>query len=107
MIEYSKPEVERVSDDITKPVLWSGRQWAVTAEGLECWDGQYFITKERLLHFDPEHPDFEWPDQVCSKRWVDVDDFLTAWLVAIAMHRVKEEILPSIARAKSQLEQAA
>jgi hypothetical protein len=65
------------------PVWWQARQWAVTSFGIEARDGTYTIAADRLA----ENIDrWGWPAQVTHKTWVDPDDFITAWLVAIAMH---------------------
>jgi hypothetical protein len=63
-------------------IWWQGRQWAVTAYGLECRDGTYVIDKKRLL----EDADYGLVRHVGTKSWVDVDDFATAYLVAVALH---------------------
>lgn len=64
-------------------ILWRGRQWAVTEYGVECLDGTYCIKKSRLA----EQIDvWGWPAHVTEKIWVDADDFMTAWLVALALH---------------------
>lgn len=80
-------------------ILWRGRQWAVTKYGLERLDGTYPIDAARLLQ-DPEQGGF--PAHVSRKLWADVDDFLTAWLVALALHGVQasaETVRDMIAKA--------
>lgn len=64
-------------------VAHRGSQWAVTEAGLECLDGTYVIGKDVLL---AEMPDWSVPQQVAGKTWVDLNDFETAWLIAIALH---------------------
>lgn len=58
---------------------WVGSQWSVTAYGLECRNGQYAIAAAKLTELD-------WPRHVTEKNWVDMDDFCTAWLCALALH---------------------
>jgi hypothetical protein len=65
-------------------IWWRGAQWAVTAFGIECLDGQYHIPKERLL--EGIGGDHAWPEHMSEKTWNDNDEFATAWLVAIVMH---------------------
>jgi hypothetical protein len=66
------------------PVWWRGRQWAVTEYGIEALDGRYVIEASRLTE------DIEiyggWPAHIGKKIWVDVPDFVTAWLVALSLH---------------------
>lgn len=67
----------------TEEIWWSGRQWAVTAYGIERLDGTYPIEKTRLFE---NLPRYSWPEHMGGKTWADNDDFATAWLVAIALH---------------------
>jgi hypothetical protein len=60
-------------------IWWSGRQWAVTAFGIEALDGTYVIEKDRLLE---KLSVLSWAEHVGNKLWVDDDDFVTARLVA-------------------------
>ena len=62
-------------DEPLHPIIWQGRQWAVTEYGIEARNGTYHIEKERLL----EQP---WEKHVPRKAWVDKADFLTALIVA-------------------------
>lgn len=82
-IEMDRTPVPMRGEPLTK-ILWRGRQWAVTAHGVECLDGTYHFDASRLL--EDLDRGWGWPQQVCQKTWVDTDDFLTAWLVAIALH---------------------
>lgn len=68
------------------PIWWQGGQWAVTAYGLEARDGTYSIEANRLDdHLAAEHP-HSWPEHMARKNWVDVEDFITAWLVGMLLH---------------------
>lgn len=85
--ERGKTLVEHVKGAALDPSLsatwWVGRQWAVTAYGLEALDGRYLIEKARLT----ERVDtWSWPTHMGDKAWVDIEDFITAWLVAMTMH---------------------
>jgi hypothetical protein len=81
MIAYDKNEVANRCEALSE-IWWQGRQWSVTAAGLECRDGTYFIDKKRLL----EDHGCGWVAHVGRKTWVDVDDFATFYLAAVAMH---------------------
>lgn len=67
-------------------VWWQGRQWAVTTYGIERRDGTYAIEADRLAEDDivPGVPD--WPQHLAEKRDTDLADFLTAYVVAVALH---------------------
>ncbi|SDD93922.1 hypothetical protein [Belnapia rosea] len=67
-------------------VWWRGRQWAVTAYGLECLDGTYPIKGKRLAE-DVDR--YGWPQHMSGKGWCDPEDFATAWLAALALHGIK------------------
>jgi hypothetical protein len=82
MIAYDKSEVAVRGEDLSE-IWWQGRQWAVTAYGLERRDGTYFIDRKRLLQ---DATTYGWVKHIGTKNWADVDDFATAYLVAIAMH---------------------
>ena len=85
MISYDKNPVT-VRGEALHEVWWQGRQWAVTSYGLERRYGTYFIEAKRLVEqLRGEHP-YSWTEHVGEKTWADVDDFATAYLVAVAMH---------------------
>ena len=67
------------------PECWIGRQWSVTEFGVEARDGTYAIPAARLGEGIPGHC---WPQHVSEKTWVDVDDFCSAWLIALVFHGV-------------------
>ncbi len=72
-------------------VLWQGRQWSVTTHGVERRDEQYYIKKtelERVYHTaDPSKPKIlDWPMHIATKPGVDLDDFLTAFLISLSVH---------------------
>jgi hypothetical protein len=55
-LEMSSNPVEGCGEELSE-VWWQGRQWAVTAYGIECRDGLYYIEKSRLL----ENQGYSWP----------------------------------------------
>jgi hypothetical protein len=63
--------------------FWTGRQWAVTAYGIEKRDGTYVIKAGRLLEDLPDH---SWIAHMTEKTWLDFDDFATAFFVALSYH---------------------
>lgn len=66
---------------LDEPVYWSGRQWAVTAYGIESvGEFEYFIEAERLNEND-------WFDHMAGKTWVDLPDFAAALYIARYVHR--------------------
>ncbi len=77
-------------------VWWRGRQWAVTADGIEALDGTYLIKADRLT--DNLH-DYPWPKHMAGKRWCDVDEFTTAWLIGLLLHGHAAAIDPAATRA--------
>jgi hypothetical protein len=70
---------------------WQGRQWAVTEHGIECRDGSYCITKDRLAETLPLSDVPEWPAHMAEKIWADIPDFCTAYLVALSLHGCRIE----------------
>jgi hypothetical protein len=72
-------------------VWWRGKQWAVTAYGIEALNGTYVIAADRLDEGMRAGAPLE--ASICvhmsEKDWVDQDDFVTAWLVALAMHNIR------------------
>jgi hypothetical protein len=92
-IEYDPTPVRCVWEAL-HPIVWQGRQWAVTEYGIECRDGRYTIDKARLGEF---HSSWSWVKQLGEKPWVDVADFTTAYLVALTVHRI------SLSKEKLQL----
>lgn len=81
-IAIDRTEV-RVQGEALHQILWRGKQWAVTTFGIEALSGTYYIEADRLAE---DAGTYGWPMHMTEKSWVDVDDFCTAWLVAIALH---------------------
>jgi hypothetical protein len=84
-IAIDRAEVH-VRGDALHPILWRGKQWAVTEFGIEALSGTYSIKAKRLAE---GVENYGWPMHMTQKSWVDVDDFCTAWLVAIALFNVR------------------
>lgn len=82
-VEHSRDEV-RVKGEPLSDIWWQGREWAVTSYGIEKRDGTYYIRHEDLDTHD--NMNWSWPEHLAAKGWVDVEDFTTAWMVAIVMH---------------------
>jgi hypothetical protein len=66
--------------------IWRGRQWAVTSQGLHAPGESYCIEACRLGEVRASRYS-DWMLHMAEKDWVDVDDFVTAWCVAVAVHR--------------------
>jgi hypothetical protein len=64
-------------------IFWKGRQWAVTSYGLECRNGKYPISKDRLWENETDHG---WVRHMSDKDWVDLPDFAEALRVARHHH---------------------
>lgn len=74
--------------NLSKKIWWRGRQWAVTAYGIECLDGTYAIDAKRLgMMRTPSQA--EWPAHMAEKEWVDMEDFMRAFSIALIRHKVK------------------
>jgi hypothetical protein len=80
-IELSSEPVKIRGEELHE-IWWRGKQWAVTAYGVECLDGSYFFEAKRLL----ENLEYPWPLHMAEKNWVDIDEFATAWMIAILLH---------------------
>lgn len=80
---------QRKRNDLS-PVLWEGRQWAVTTYGLETISEpyHYYLTPLSLndKRTTPRGEVFDNPLHMVEKEWLDVEDYLTAWLAALALH---------------------
>lgn len=83
----------RVRGEELHEVWWRGKQWAVTAFGIECLDGTYFAPAADLAkELQP------WPLHMASKTWVDIDEFTTAWMVALLLHGQASQVDPAAVR---------
>ena len=50
---------------VSKPIFWTGRQWAVTGHGIEARDGTYTIAKNRVWE---ESDGYGWVDHMSEKE---------------------------------------
>ncbi len=69
-----------MSHDLTEPVHWQGRQWAVTGYGIEALDGMYHVPFSEIPDADDEPP--RWLDDLCRRYGTDRDDLAAALRVA-------------------------
>jgi len=72
-------KVEVIGEALTEPVYWTGRQWAVTAFGIEARNGTYPIPKDRVWE---ECNGDGWIEHMAEKAWVDMPDFTEALRLA-------------------------
>jgi hypothetical protein len=75
-------------EELSTPIYWQGRQWAVTPFGIECRDGTYFIERDRLWENDDRH---SWVRHMAGKTWVDLEDFAEALRIARRRYRRSKE----------------
>lgn len=73
-----------VGEALTEPVVWQGRQWAVTGHGIECRNGTYPIDACRLWE---EEGEYGWIRHLAEKEWVDLEDFIIALGLARTYHQ--------------------
>jgi hypothetical protein len=71
---------------LSQPVIWQGRQWAVTSYGVECLTNSYHIAASRLWEDEKQ---YGWVRQMAPKIWVDLCDFAEA--LRIARHTYREQ----------------
>jgi hypothetical protein len=85
MIIHDTTEIEHRGEDLHE-IWWQGRQWAVTAYGIECRDGSYPIEAKRLTEEHKQKQPYSWIAHIRDKKcWADIDDFATAYFVACAV----------------------
>ena len=75
----SKTEVRVTGEALAHPVHWTGKQWAVTAHGIEARDGRYSIAGQRAWEETLGHG---WIEHMSEKDWVDLHDFAEALRIA-------------------------
>ena len=76
----------KLRGDVLSKIWWQGKQWAVTEYGIECRDGTYPIDAKKLTYDLDNGTDHGWVEQLRSKGWADLNDFKTAYFVALSMH---------------------
>lgn len=82
----------RVRGEALHPVLWAGKQWAVTEYGIECRDGTYAIERRRL--HEGERHGYSWAKHMGDKEWVDLDDFAKAHAMACFLLNGERFVMP-------------
>lgn len=75
----SREDVKVLGEPLATPVIWQGRQWAVTGFGIEARDGKYPIEGKRVWEENHGHG---WIEHMAEKSWVDLDDFAEALRIA-------------------------
>jgi hypothetical protein len=61
--------VDLCGEELSRPIYWQGRQWAVTGYGVERRDGRYAIDATRLWEQDES---YGWVRHMAGKKWVDL-----------------------------------
>jgi hypothetical protein len=95
-VTNAKTEAEWMGEDlpISEPegVLWRGRQWCVTDYGLETRGRPYLyslsVAQLGGIRQTKRGEVLDVAVHLMEKTWLDVDDFLTALLVALSLHGV-------------------
>jgi hypothetical protein len=76
-----------MSDNLTHPVYYEGVQWAATGFGIEGVGPYSFYN---IAGRDLGKPDLGgepfWPAHMREKNWVNMDDFMNAYRVALRYH---------------------
>ncbi|WP_028746354.1 hypothetical protein [Rhizobium mesoamericanum] len=78
-------------------------QWIVDETGL-TGAGDYWIDKRSLL--DMRDGLYEWPQHLCTKKWVDFADFCEGFEKALQFHRrrySKRRLADTIAKCERQI----
>jgi hypothetical protein len=83
--------------EILGPILWQGRQWAVTSFGLEARDGRYPISARHLSELAPG--ELGLIANMSIKPWVDLPDFVAALAVARMFHAGRDRESAAIFKA--------
>lgn len=86
----------QMQGELSAPVWWVGRQWAVTNYGMEARDGGYAIRADTLgdLRGSVDDGVANWPVHMWEKSGVDHDDFMKGFLIALAIHQGAYPALP-------------
>ncbi|MGU3340765.1 hypothetical protein ACLBXJ_22345 [Methylobacterium mesophilicum] len=69
-----------MNHDLTEPVHWQGRQWAVTGYGIEALDGMYHVPFADIPDAEAGWP--AWLDALRRRYGTDGDDLAAALKVA-------------------------
>lgn len=71
-----------MSHELTEPVHWKGRQWAVTGYGIEALDGMYHVPPADI--WPRSDGTLPWLDALCRRYGTDREDLTAALEVARA-----------------------
>src|SRR5690242_20161503 len=74
-VEHDRTAVH-VRGERLHDIWWQGRQWAVTAYGLECRDGTYVVPADQLARGMGSAEGDAFLIHVSRKIWVDTDDLI-------------------------------
>jgi hypothetical protein len=66
-------------EELSLPIYWQGRQWAVTSYGIECRDGTYAIDRKRIWENEDS---YGWVVHLSGKGWTDLADFAETLRIA-------------------------
>ena len=80
---YQASNYVRCRGERLSRIIWRGEQWAVTTFGVECRDGSYTISKQRLWENEAA---YSWVSHMAVKGWVDLLDFAEALRIARHVH---------------------
>jgi hypothetical protein len=69
-----------MGSDLTEPVHWQGRQWAVTDYGIEALDGMYHVPFSEIGDAGEQGP--PWLEALKGRYGTDRDDLAAALKVA-------------------------
>lgn len=69
-----------MSHELTEPVHWQGRQWAVTGYGIEALDGMYHVPFSDIPNDEAARPG--WLNNLCQRYGTDSNDLAAALKVA-------------------------
>jgi hypothetical protein len=85
----------RCTGEPLNAVWWQGKQWVVTSYVIEARNGNYCIEASRLGETRPGTESLpDWPMHMADKSWIDIHDFCTAFLVALALHGHGDDFTP-------------
>jgi len=87
------------AEELTEPVHFKNRQWAVTGYGIESLPpgSGYWIEANRLAEKEIGASDcYNWPPHMARQSWVDIELFLEAFAKALDVHAGKYGEPPSV-----------
>jgi hypothetical protein len=86
--------------NLTLPVHFINRQWAVTGYGLECVEpgSRYEAEGSRMNEMRPGTDLYDWPVHMAEKEWVDLEAFIEAFEQALRLYCPKDFDVDRFAR---------